>query len=172
MEYLEIAVVVKPQGIKGEVKLRAYVDDVKRFLSLPHVYLKQEDTYKMHKVERAWVYKGFAYLKIAGYEDRNAAELLRGISLYIDREHAATPEAGHYFIADLLGHTIKDETGHVYGALQDVIQTGGVDVYHVKGEEEILFPLAPGVVIEIDMAQKEIIVDLKRLSEVMVHAGV
>ena len=77
MDYFELGQVLKSQGIKGEVKLRPYTDDLERFGALCHVYLKKGGTYQKHSVQSARVYKEFAFLKIEGIDDRNAAEELR-----------------------------------------------------------------------------------------------
>ena len=138
MDYFELGQVLKSQGIKGEVKLRPYTDDLERFGALCHVYLKKGGTYQKHSVQSARVYKEFAFLKIEGIDDRNAAEELRGQSIYIDREHAAPLPEGAYYIADLIGLRVEEEGGEVVGVVEDIIKiAGGMDVYQVKTEKEI-----------------------------------
>lgn len=171
MEYFAIAKVLKPQGIRGEVKLETYVEDINRFYHLPHIYTQQGKDYVKHAVQSGRVYNGFAYLQLVDCTDRNQAELLRGQYLYIDRAHAAQlPEDANY-IADLLGLTVQDDAGNVLGVLDDVIQTGGVEVYQVVSEERtLLFPLAPGVELERDLERGVILVSAERLKEVAVDA--
>ena len=48
------------------------------------------------------------------------------------------------------------------------MQTGGVDVYAVKGERSFLFPAAPGVILERNLETGRIVLDGKRLKEVRV----
>ncbi len=170
MEYFAIAKVVKPQGIRGEVKLETYVEDMQRFSTLPHLYTEQNGVYVKHEVTSGRLYRGFAYVKLADYPDRNAAETLRGQYLYIDRAHAAELPEGANYIADLLGLRVEDDEGAFLGRLEDVLQNGGVDVYQVSdGEKTILFPLAPGVELERDLEQGVIRVSAARLKEVVVH---
>ena len=170
MEYFAIAKVVKPQGIRGEVKLETYVEDMQRFSTLPHLYTEQNGVYVKHEVASGRLYRGFAYVKLADYPDRNAAETLRGQYLYIDRAHAAELPEGANYIADLLGLRVEDDEGAFLGRLEDVLQNGGVDVYQVSdGEKTILFPLAPGVELERDLEHGVIRVSAARLKEVAVH---
>lgn len=170
MDYFELGQVLKSQGIKGEVKLRPYTDDLERFGALCHVYLKKGGAYQKHSVQRARVYKEFAFLKIEGIDDRNAAEELRGQSIYIDREHAAPLPEGAYYIADLIGLRVEEEGGEVVGVVEDIIKiAGGMDVYQVKTEKgNILFPAAPGVIVQKDIQAGRMVVDKKRLNEVCV----
>ena len=170
MDYFAIAKVLKPQGIKGEVKLEAYVDDIQRFYHLPHVYLKGKRGYEKHEVQSGRVYNGFAYLKLADYTDRNEAELLREQYVYIDREHAAELDEDENYIADLIGLTVRDDEGNVLGVLDDVIPTGGIEVYQVKGEKTVLFPIAPGVELVRNLGEGYILVSAARLREVAIDA--
>ena len=171
MDYFAIAKVLKPQGIKGEVKLETYVEEIDRFSNLTHLYTQQDGKYIKHLVESGRVYRGFAYVKLSDCADRNAAELLRGQLLYIDRAHAAElPENANY-IADLLGLTVQDDNGHILGILEEVILTGGVEVYQVASKEKkLLFPLAPGVELERDLEKGIILVSAARLEEVAIDA--
>ena len=146
MEYFAIAKVVKPQGIRGEVKLETYVEDMQRFSTLPHLYTEQNGVYVKHEVTSGRQY------------------------LYIDRAHAAELPEGANYIADLLGLRVDDDEGAFLGRLEDVLQNGGVDVYQVSdGEKTILFPLAPGVELERDLEHGVIRVSAARLKEVAVH---
>lgn len=170
VEYFRLAKILKPQGIKGEVKLKPYADDLSRFLELPHVYLKRQGAYEKREVTASRIYKQFAYIKMRGCDDRNTAETLRGQYLYIDREHAAKLPEGASYIADLIGLRIVDRQGAELGTLAEVIQSARVDIYSVEGKKNFLFPLAPGVVIKKDLEAGEIVVDEGRLAEVSVDA--
>jgi len=172
MGYLTLGQVLKPQGIKGELKLKPFVDDLTRFLELPHVFLKVRGRYEKRRVDSARTYKRFAYIKLEGCDDRNTAETLRGEYLYIDRENAAKLPEGASYIADLIGLAVEDETGRQLGTLAEILQTGGVDIYSVRGKRNFLFPLAPGVLLKKDLENRVIVVDQKRLEEVSVDAYV
>ncbi len=167
-EFLKIGQILKPQGIRGEVKLKPFVDDLDRFYDLETVYLKQKGTYEKFQVESARTYKQFAYLKLAGIEDRNTSETLRNLSVYVDRANAAKLPEGAFYIADLIGLSVYDDAGACLGTLEEIMQTGGVDVYAVKGERSFLFPAAPGVILERNLETGRIVLDGKRLKEVRV----
>lgn len=168
MDYYKLARVLKPQGLKGEFKLKPFVDDISRFYDLSHIYLKKENQYIEYLVEKARTYKQFAYLKVTGIEDCDAAEALRGSYIYIDKASAKKPEGSH-FIADLIGMEIRGTDGFLYGVLKNVLQTGAADIYEVKGEKSFLFPAVPHVVLSVDEEKRVISVDHARLKEVAVY---
>ena len=109
------------------------------------------------------------FFNIQGIEDRNAAERLRGELVYIDRAHAVELDEDSTFICDLIGlHGLTDD-GRDLGALKDVMQPGGNDVYVFKGPlGEVLVPALRSVVTKVDLEAGEIRFDGKRLNEVAV----
>lgn len=168
-EYFELGRILKPQGVKGEVKLDAYTDSLSRFEALDFAYFR-EDGYVKAEIEKTRVDARYAYLKFKGCDDRDAAEKLRGKTLYIDRAHAAKPPEGACYILDLIGCAVKDNTGAEIGVLQDVLQNGAADVYVVKtAEGTCMFPSVPHVVLDRDIENAVITVDAQGLSEVAVY---
>ena len=170
-EYIEVGQIVKPQGIKGEVKLIPLTDDPMRFEGENTFYFEENGAYTP-VVARFSRFDGQAvYLFIDGVNDRNAAEKLRGRYLLVDRAHAAKLDDDEYFIVDLIGIKGFDETGKGYGILKEVMQPGGNDVYvfvDKAARKEYLIPALTSVVISTDPEKGEMVFDSKRLSEVSV----
>ena len=161
---LTVGKVLKPQGIRGEVKILPYTDGAEDFASLRRVFLDGAE----YKVLSVRVAQGAVFLNLRGIADRNAAELLRGKDVVIPREEAPELEEGVYYIADLLGCEVLTEEGEPLGTLTDVNQAA-TDVYTLeKDGKEILFPVAEGVVLSVDPENMRIIVDKKRFYEVAV----
>ncbi len=168
-DYFELGRILKPQGVKGEVKMEAYTDDLSRFQTLEFAYFKEED-YRRVEIEQTRVDARYAYLKLKGCDDRDAAEKLRAKTLYIDRAHAAKLPEGAYYILDLIGCTVADAAGKEIGILSEILQNGAADVYVVKGAEgTCMFPAVPYVVLQRDVQEKKITVDAERLEEVVIY---
>ena len=97
------------------------------------------------------------------------AEKLRGKELYIDRAHAAKPEDGAVFIADLIGCEAVDETGRTVGVLTDVLQYGSVDTWVFRTETGTLMaPALLSVFPDVDPENRRIFVLSDKLREVAV----
>lgn len=169
-DYLKLGQILKPQGIRGEVKLKPFVDDLGRFAQLESVFLRRGTSYEARAVQHTRIYKQFAYLKLSGCDDRNTAETLRNEFLYISRSEAAPLSEGAQYIVDLIGLDVVDESGALLGCLRDIFNTGSADIYDVQSEKPFLFPAAPGVILRKDMEQGQIVVDRARLAEVAVYA--
>ena len=166
MERLVIAEILKPQGIRGELKVKTFTDfpeDVKEF---GVVYIDGVE-YKILSFRVGT--DGFAYMGLRGVPDRNAAELLRGKKIEGDREDAPELEEGQYYIVDIIGLSCESEEGEFLGTVKD-IATLSSDIYTIeKAGKSILFPAVKGVVKKVDLKNKKLIVDKKIFDEIAVY---
>ena len=161
---LTIGTILKPQGIRGEVKVKPYTDFAEDFRDIKRIFLDGQEM----KVLSVRVGAGAVFLGLKGVPDRHAAELLRGKDVVIPREEAPDPGEGRYYIADLLGCELVTEEGEMLGTLKDIRQAA-TDVYTLeRGGKEILFPAVKGVITELDIENKKITVNKKRFEEVAV----
>ena len=169
-EYLQIGEIVKPQGIRGEVKLRAMTSDMSRYARLETVYLKEGGKYVPRKVLKGRSYDGFAFLQLEGVTDRNQAELLRGREVYVDREHAVELDEDENFICDLEGLEAYDTQGNFIGTLREVRTPNAIcDVYLFDTDRgEMMIPALRRVVKEVDLDAGRIILDEAVMPEVAV----
>ena len=165
MDRLVIGEVLKPQGIRGELKVKTYTDapeDVKAFGT---VYIED----KPYKILSFRVGNdGAAYMGLRGIPDRNAAELFRGKKLEGDRDDAPELEEGQFYIVDVIGLSCETEEGEVLGIVKDVKNLSS-DVYTIeKAGKQILFPAVKGVVKKVDLENQKLIVDKKIFDEIAV----
>ncbi len=168
-EYLLIGQVLRPQGIKGLVKVRPDTDDPERFLDLETVFVKQGEAYTEMPVDEISVREDGVYLRLNGVSDRDAAEKQRNLMLYVDRAHAVELGEDETFICDLIGCKVIDLQGNELGTVKDVLQPGGNDVYVIKTPKgEMLLPALKHVIPTVDVKNGTMTVDEKRLPEVAV----
>ena len=168
-EYLMIGEITKPQGVRGEVKVRPCTCDPDRFEGLETVYFKRDSGYAPVKIAVNRIAADAVYMTVEGVADRDAAEKLRGTMLYIDRAHAVPLDEDTTFLADLYGLRGAVSDGRDLGKLTDVLQPGGNDVYVFKGPlGEVLVPALKSVVTAVDLEAGVMRLDGKRLDEVAV----
>lgn len=162
MDRMEIGKILKPQGIKGEIKAEALTDDATRFYNLDYIYAEDE----RYEILNVRVSGSEVYLTLSGIADRDAAELLRGKSLWVLKEDAVPLAEGRYYIADMIGCEVSDNEGKLIGVVKDVLQYGAADIIVLT--EGIMFPFLKDVALEVDTRSKRMIVDRKRFQEVTV----
>ena len=169
-DYLLLGEIVRPQGIRGEVKVRHYTDDPERFYDLDTVFLKRGESYEEMTVEDARVQGDDVYLKLEGVDDRNEAEKLRNIQLWVDRENAVELGEDEVFIADILGAKAFDTKGNPVGVLKDVLTPGGVDVFVLKTPKgNLMFPALKEVLLEMNADEGRLVLDENKLEEVALY---
>ncbi len=167
--HLVIGEITKPQGVRGELKLRPITCDLDRFEGLETVYLKRGDDFEAIHIRVTRIAEDAVFLFADGITDRNQAERLRGELVYVDREHAVALDEDSSFICDLIGLQGVVDDGRDLGTLRDVMQPGGNDVYVFRGSlGEVLVPALKSVVERVDLEQGKMFLVGKRLDEVAV----
>lgn len=162
---LTIAIVLKPQGIRGEIKVKALTDSAEDIKNFPRVFIDGVE-YKVLSVRPAG---DCAFLMLRGIADRNAAELLRGKDVLALREDAPQLPEDTYYLVDVLGCEVVTERGKVLGKISD-ITPAKTDIYVVEGGgKRITFVAADGVIEDIDVENKRVTVNKKRFDEVAMY---
>lgn len=153
-KHFTVGQIVKPQGVKGEVKVRSFADDAERFHSLREVMLgDKEGPSDRARVSACRVQGDSVYLRLSGVNDRDQAEKLRGRYIWIDRSQAVPLGKDTYYLSDLIGCTVIDENGNTYGNIAEIIQTGSNDVYVVRSQsgDDLLLPALKSIVSRVDV---------------------
>ena len=167
-DFLMIGTVLKPQGVRGECKIRSWAADISRFNTWKVLYMKTVDGFMPVAVKVTRISDGFVFARLDGSSSANEAEKYRGTDLYVDRDNAAPAEKDATLIADLIGCTARDENGTEIGVLTDVLQHGTVDTWVFSGKRPFMAPALISVFPEVNPDQKLIRVITDRLEEVAV----
>ena len=113
-----------------------------------------------YSVAEAKAHSGTLLAKLAGLESREAALRLKGSKVFVQREALPEPEAGHYYLADLVGLEVVNEKGVVLGEVKRWVFNGAQDVMEVAGDGKArLLPWIPEVVRKVDLQKKQIEVE-------------
>lgn len=155
-QFLEVGKINNTHGVKGEMKLTLWCDDISYLKQLKVLYLdnKGEKPVILLSVRPQ---KDLAIIKLDGYNSIDRAEEIKGKVLYCNRDDAVIDENANY-IADLIGCYIVDiDTEEEYGQVKDVLNYGSCDIYDVESYgKHTLIPAIPDVVKEINTEYKVI----------------
>lgn len=158
---LEVGQIVNTYGIKGFVKVVPLVDNNNQFKSFKTLYIQNKKCTQELFVDEVKFSKNLVLLKFNGIDTIEQAENLRNYYLQAKRSDIKL-EKGAYFIVDLIGLEVYTEEGELLGILKEVLQPGANDVYVVEDEanKQILLPVIPEVIKNIDIEGKKVIVKL------------
>lgn len=162
--YLAVGRVLRPHGVRGELRVEITTGYPERLEQHSHFYLAHPDSpesAERYVVEGLRRHREALLLKLGGCDDRNAAEDLRGMLVQIPIEEAVPLEEGEYYHFQLIGVAVETEDGEPLGRVVEVLETGANDVYVVRGPRgEVLLPAIEDVVCEIDVGLKRMVVHL------------
>ncbi len=158
MERIKVGQVVNAVGLKGELKVYHYSDYKERFEELSKIYL--ENT--RYQISGVRYRKEMVILKLRGVDDRTEAEKHKGEDVYIDKSDVRVLPEDTYYIFDLIGMKVVDESGNTIGILCDVIQNTAQDLYEVEKENKskFLIPAVEEFILSIDVKSKTMTVRL------------
>lgn len=151
--YLECGMIQNTHGTRGVLKVQCWCDSPRVLLSLPQVYLKKGEIMSPMKVEGGSSAGGdLVLLHLQGVDDMDAAELLKGMTLYAAREHLPLKKNA-YFLADLPGLPVLDaDSGVCYGSVIEVREVGGRRLLNVKTVHgERLYPMVDPLLSHVDV---------------------
>ena len=156
-DLLQVGIITKTHGLRGEVKVFPTTDDARRFKKLKEVILDTGKEKLTLEIEGVRFFKNLVILKFKGIDNINDIERNTGKSLYVTRENAVKLKKDEYFIADLIGIDVFDEKDKKLGVLKDVIETGANDVYSIELEnsQELLLPAIKQCILDVDIDNKK-----------------
>ncbi len=160
---IEIAKIVKPQGIKGEVKAIPYSNVDKVFDVLTECLVGNKD---MH-IEHISFRQGFLYIKFKEINTRNDAENYRNQVIKIDKKLLEEcTEEDEFLVDDLIGLVLYDDKGQLVGQIVEVLNYGASDIVVIEKDNRTF--QVPYVEDVFEVHEGKLIVNSEKLLEVKI----
>lgn len=158
MEYIEFGKIVNTHGIKGEVKIYSYTDNPENILKLKNVYIENVK----YDIEKIRYTSNMFVIKIKGIDSIENTTTIMNKEIYRKVENKEFENNQEFFVKDLIGIEIFDESDIYIGKLKEVLNTGANDVYVITREkkDELLLPAIKQVVKQIDIKGRKMIVNV------------
>ncbi|MCD1147055.1 ribosome maturation factor RimM [Peptoniphilus sp. KCTC 25270] len=158
MKKVLVGEVTSAHGIKGHVRVFPFTDDLDRFKEIKSVFLGESED--RVKVKRVGVQKNLVLLEIEGITNRNEAEKLKKVQLFILEEDRKELDEGQFFIEDLIGlEVIHFETKETLGVVKNVMEQSANDVLEIASSSgTFLVPFVKAFIEEIDLEEEKIFI--------------
>ena len=153
--------VVAAVGIKGWVKLKSFTAEPEALDEFAEWLVRTRDGWRYMALEEFAVRPNGTAAKLAGCDDRDTAERLKGAEIAVPRQALGELGEGMLFQVDLVGLEVVDETGVRLGEVEGFFETGETSVMVIKGARERLIPFIPDYVKAVDRQGRRITVDWK-----------
>ncbi len=155
---VQMAVIGAAHGIKGELRVKTFTGDPLALGDYSPLYAKDGRTFEIEDIRPAGE---MVVVRFKGIRDRTLAEGLTGTELFVDRSALPEEDEDEFYHADLVGLTVRDETGTDAGKVTAVQNFGGGDILEITfhGREGLLIPFSQAAVPEVDIAAGFIRID-------------
>ncbi|MBI5919373.1 MAG: ribosome maturation factor RimM [Nitrosomonadales bacterium] len=153
--------IVAAHGIQGWVKIQPFTEYLDSLNDYDHWWLGAEKSpWREFELLDCAVHGKVLVARLAGCDDRNASEKLKGLLVAVPRKDLPEADEGEYYWSDLIGLRVLNLAGDELGVVDSLLETGANDVLVLKsGSGELLIPFIKQVVDKVDLAEKVIRVD-------------
>ncbi|WP_422041114.1 ribosome maturation factor RimM [Roseibium sp.] len=143
-------------GIRGEVRVKPFGDDPLSFAD--YGVLTSKDGVTSFEVERARVQKTVVVTKFRNVNNRNQAEDLNGVELYVRRDQLPEPEEDEFYYSDLNGLSVVDRDGNDLGKIVAVQDFGAGDLLEIRPKRGRTFyiPFTKDFVPEVSLSRGQV----------------
>jgi 16S rRNA processing protein RimM len=155
-----VAQIGAAHGIRGEVRLFSFTGDPMAVAG--YGPLETEDGSRSFEIEAVRPAKDHLVARLRGVHDRDAAEQLRNIKLYVPRSRLPPPDEEEYYHADLVGLAVVARDGSALGTVVAIQNYGAGDLVEVApaaGGPTVMLPFTETVVPVVDIAAGRLVVE-------------
>ena len=186
MEKIKIGKIVNAVGLKGEVKVYSYAGENDRFEKLDRIIAggsqsgsgqsgsgqeggakraacKKPQSDMEFEIEKVRYQKNMVILKLRGVDDRNQAEALKDMDVFITEDDLEELPDDTFYVRDVIGCQVVDiNDGKKLGVVSDLIQNSAQDIYQIDLAEggQALIPAVEQFIKNVDIENKTITVSL------------
>jgi 16S rRNA processing protein RimM len=153
-----MGVITGAHGVKGLVRVKSFTRDPAGIAAYGPLRDERGRSFALAPVGAA---KGILIMRLEGVSDRDAAEQLKGVKLYLPREALPEPGEEEYYHADLLGLAVITKDGKNLGRVRTVHDYGAGDSLEVECPDGkvMIVPFTREAVPLVDIAGGRLVVD-------------
>ena len=159
-ERICVARIGAAHGVRGEVKLWSFTEDPAAVAG--YGPLETQDGTRRFEIESLRPAKDHFVARIAGIDDRDAAERLRNLELFIPRTRLPQiDETDTFYHADLIGLDVVTADGTQIGTVRALHNFGAGDIIEIMpagSGEPMMLPFNEVTVPKVDLEAKQIVV--------------
>lgn len=153
-----VGAIAGAHGVRGAVRIKSFTDDPAAIGGYGPV--EDEAAARRFKLRVVGQAKGLVIAALDGVSDRDAAERLKGVKLYVARERLPETGEDEYLVADLVGLRAEDPEGVPLGRVSAVHDFGAGEILEVAlaGKGSLMLPFTTWAVPVVDVAGGRVVV--------------
>lgn len=153
-----VGVIVGAHGVRGAVRIKSFTEVPADMAVYGPV---SDETGKLrYRLTLLGESKGVVLAELKGVSDRNAAEALKGMKLWVERSALPPPDEEEFYYSDLVGLRAELADGTEMGRVKGVFDFGGGDVVEIAGPQgSVMLPFTRAAVPLVDVAGGRLVVE-------------
>lgn len=166
--WVKMGVLGRAHGLKGEIYLRATIQDGKVMSGVDTVRVQGKDMDREYRVDSVRTTNTGVLLGLAGVDDRDEASRMTGCSLLVRREDFPEQQPGEFYYSDLEGAPVLDKHGNTLGKVL-YFEEYGTDLmfFDWHGHGIVALPMVEDFVVKIRNNPASIVIENEHLSELL-----
>jgi 16S rRNA processing protein RimM len=160
-DHVAIGEVIRPHGIRGEVKIYSFSGASENFRNYKRIVLHDPAGTRSgsYEIVKSRMQGKLAILQLAGISSREDAEALQGSTVWLSKEDFPQLGPDEFYWHQLEGLAVLTETGRELGRVARLFGTRAHDVIVVTGTgREFLIPVKTEIIKEIDPGSGKLVV--------------
>jgi 16S rRNA processing protein RimM len=160
VERICVARIGAPHGVKGEVKLWSFTADPAAVAD--YGPLESQDGTLRFEIETLRPAKDHLVARLSGVRDRDAAQRLTNVDLYVPRERLPAPAPEEFYHADLIGLRAEGRDGTALATVVGIHDFGAGDLLELRAagaSSTVLMPFTAETVPVVDIAGGRVVID-------------
>nr|WP_244244671.1 ribosome maturation factor RimM [Marinilactibacillus kalidii] len=161
MEFYDVGKIVNTHGLKGEVRVISVTSNPedRYYAGAPLSWFKDEEqldlTVRTHRV-----HKNFDLVAFEDFPSINDVERLVGGTLKVGDNQLLELEENEFYLHEIVGCAVVDESGEQLGKIKEVLSTGANDVWIVQrpNKKDLLLPYIESVILNVDIENQQVTV--------------
>lgn len=175
---MEVGRILGAWGVKGWLRIQPFAKEPQALFSSKRWFIRPGQSGvgapvvvsspRCLHVVQAREHRDDVVAQIRGLDDRDAAQALKGFSLFVSRSSFPTPADDEFYWVDLIGLSVVNRQQQRLGQVAGLIETGPHCVLRIRPEgateefpasQETLIPFVQAYVDRVDLAGRQITVD-------------
>ncbi len=156
-----VGAVAGAHGLRGALRIKSFTEDPADIAAYGPVSDETRD--HMFEIRVSAIRNGIVIAEFAGVDNRDAAEGLKGMRLYVERTALPPPDQDEYYHADLLGLAAVGTKGEIVGTVTAIIPAGESEVLEIDrgpGVQTLLLPFTAEAVHDVDVKGGRIAIEI------------
>lgn len=156
MDYIAIGKIGAPWGLQGDVKFKIYNAESEVLNKTRLVYYKTGFSFKILKIVQLRFQDKLCLMRFENYSSPESLKALQGLELFVPLNQLPPKKKGEFYIHELIGMKVLDESGKELGVVKSVENYGSTDLLDVGLDS--LIPWMPEVIVSVDEIGKVIVI--------------